>query len=134
MEMKLNQYEDQPTTEIYKFIIRCECCNKIVKMYQSSSSACYKPKLFSSLSKRRAKELLWLRGHDEAMENATAEAFQELNRCEECGMFICDDCSVFLDDADIGIVCKSCAKELAKRKGISSTERVNQKKKYHFKN
>ena len=114
MEMKLNRYEDQSTTEIYKFVIRCECCNKIVKMYQSSSCACYKPRLFASLAERRAKELLWLRGHDEALDNATAEAFQELNRCEKCGLFVCDNCSVFIDNVETNIVCKSCAKELEK--------------------
>ncbi len=112
MVMELNRFEDESTTECFKFVIRCEHCGKIVKTYQSTSAACYKPKLFSLPSARRAKELLWLRAHDEARENATQEALNELNRCESCGTFVCDECSVFAEKLDGGVACKKCAEKL----------------------
>lgn len=112
MAMKLNRYEDQSTTEVFKFVIRCEKCGKIVKTYQSSSGACYKIRIFMSPSERKAKELLWLRAHDEALDDVTAEAFRELNRCEVCGAFVCDACSVFSDRLGGGIACKNCAEKL----------------------
>ncbi len=113
LTLKLNSFEDQSTTEVFKFIIRCEQCGKVVKTYQSTSSACYKHKFFQSPSERKAKELLWLKGHEEALESATTEAFRELNRCEICGAFVCNDCSETTDELDGGVACKRCVKQRA---------------------
>lgn len=107
--MNIRKYKDESTTEFYKFAVYCECCGKVVTTHLSTSEACYKPHIFSSISARRAKELLWIKGHDEAFENASQEALQQLNRCESCGKLICNDCTVIDEAHDGGVYCKSCA-------------------------
>ena len=114
--MKTRKIEDQSTTEVYKFTAYCECCGKIVSTHSSTSDACYKPSVFLSISARRAKELLWLKGHDEALENASHEALQHLNQCEICEKLICDDCTVIDESGNGGILCKSCAAKKASTK------------------
>lgn len=112
--MNIVKYMDESTTEEYRFTFYCECCGKFVKKYASTSPACYKPKLFSSPSERKARELLWMRGHDEAFENASHEALQVLNRCEVCGALVCDECTIISDKLNGGVCCKNCNDKVEK--------------------
>lgn len=106
------KYNDESTTEAYRFVFYCECCGKAVSTYHSTTSACYTPKLFESVAKRRAQEALWLRDHRTAYEDASRETLQKLNRCESCGSLVCNDCSVIDDESGGKTYCTACAFEM----------------------
>lgn len=104
----VRRYDDESTTELFKFVFYCEHCGKIVSTYESTSNACYTPKLFENPAKRRAQELLWLNDHKAAFVTASKEALKKLNRCENCGSLVCDNCSD-IDDKDEGnLYCHTC--------------------------
>jgi len=66
------------------------------------------PKLIMSRAEIKARELIWLRDHDAAYERANQEALNQLNRCEVCNSYVCDDCAIVSNEFGGRICCKKC--------------------------
>ena len=115
LESITKRYNDASTSEYFEFVFYCDCCGKELSTSRMHFVSSFRPKLFLTRAERKARALIWLRDHDSAYERANREALSQLNKCEVCGNFICDSCSVVSKKLDGGICCKTCAQIIEAR-------------------
>ena len=115
------RYCDKSTAETFRFTFFCDCCGKELATSPAKFRSGFSPKLIMSSSERRIREILWLRDHDSAYERANREVLDQLNRCEICGDYVCDDCIEVCPELDGKLCCYKCAEV----RGFTSTRSIS---------
>jgi len=97
------KYLDQSDETAFSFIFYCDICHK---PWKSTSI----PFSLSSDKKGLWQRFLrhfspaWDREHEDAFERANREAMFYFNRCQDCGLWVCDD--DFSEEMDQCIQCQ----------------------------
>jgi len=111
------RYEDASTMKQFYFIFYCDCCGKALPSTALDFRSGFRQKRFLSADEREARAIIYADHHGKAYERANNEVLHELNRCEVCGDMVCEDCTIYNENYDGGVVCRKCSMKAVEEHG-----------------
>ncbi len=106
------RWEDQSTTEVFRFLFYCDCCERAMVSPDYAFHSGFGSGRLISGSRRRARDLIWQRDHEAAYERANVYMLSNrVHTCEVCREHICGNCAVYCDELRGGVCCERCLHE-----------------------
>ncbi len=106
------RYEDASDMKRFEFVFFCDCCGRAIPSTALDFHSGFRRKLFLTAEEREARAIIYADHHSKAYERANNEVLHELNRCERCGDMVCEDCTVYNETDDGGVICRKCRTEV----------------------
>ena len=102
-------HNDLSTDAGFQFEFFCDCCGRAIPSTALDFHSGFRRKLFLTAEEREARAIIYADHHSKAYERANNEVLHELNRCERCGDMVCEDCTVYNETDDGGVICRKCS-------------------------
>jgi len=103
------RYEDASDMKRFEFVFFCDCCGRAIPSTALDFHSGFRRKLSLTAEEREARAIIYADHHSKAYERANNEVLHELNRCERCGDMVCEDCTVYNETDDGGVICRKCS-------------------------